>query len=704
MPVALFVTGWFFAATIFGIAMNGDYRIIGEPLILLYGKPIYNPVYFLFGIFKYIYYPQFQPYYMASMSYVLWFSLAALLFVIIWNIATGIMFKRTENLHGTARFAKTADLRKNGMLKNAGVVCGQLNDAKIDANRKKNTGVSMKQFFRSRLICHSGDVNTLLCMGTGEGKGISVIIPTILYYPHSMIIFDPKEENYNITAGYRRTMSRVLKFAPCSKNTLRFNPVQSIRDGDEYAFRDADLVVSKFFTPSKGGQDATSEYFNENAKSLFTGAMLHIRFSDYKDKSIAGISHFLVHTDFSTLSTNMGGDEGSKDQGKEQCMDMLTTKHFYTVTQKMFEDNKEEYEKTGIRIGDRIPAPYIDTVVQEAAMKALNTNVKEKATVYSTINAKLRLFSDKMLADATSESDFEIEDFINSPDPITLYLCVPYSDIARIAPVFNLLISFMLNKFSEGATKHGAVRLKNDVLFLLDEFPVLGYFPQIAENMGVLRGYGVHFLIVCQALSQLVERYGQNHPFLDHCVVKVYGSPGSLPDAQSISQTIGNESVQQGKVSRNSRHNFTQSSNLSFSENDFGRALLDPADLMRLPSSDFLIQVKGMQPYLAKKVVYYKDSRFTQRYKPYEEYSPETIKEIRREAKALPSFIEKKEMLKRLQEAMQNVREYNCGEDAEWDSELFDMDEAEWNYATETNEPIDSEEEIFEPVEEADFV
>ena len=704
MPVALFVTGWFSAATTFGRAMNGDYRIVGNPLFLFFGKPVYNPVYYIFGIFKYIYYDQFHPYYLASMMHVFWFSLAALLFAITWNIITDMTFRRKENLYGTARFATTADLRRNGMLKDAGVVCGQLNSAKISANRKKNTGVSMKQFLRSRLVCHSGDVNTLLCMGTGEGKGVSVIIPTILYYPKSMIIFDPKEENYNITAGYRRTMSKVLKFAPCSKETLRFNPVMSIRDGDEYAFRDADLVVSKFFTPPKGGQDSTSEYFNENAKSLFTGAMLHIRFSDYSDKSIAGIAHFLVHTDFSTLNTSAGADEGNQDQGKEQCMNMLSAKHFYTVTKEMYEKNRAQFERDGISQGDRIPAPEIDRIVQEAAMKALNTNVKEKATVYSTINAKLRLFSDPLLANATSDSDFEIEDFINSDLPLTLYLCVPYSDIERIAPVFNLLISFMLNKFSEGATRHGAVRLKNDVLFLLDEFPVLGYFPQIAENMGVLRGYGVHFLIVCQALSQLVERYGQNHPFLDHCAVKVFGSPENLNDAEMLSRSIGNESIQQGKINRNGRHKLTQSSNLSFSENDFGRALLDPADLKRLPSSEFLVTVKGMQPYLAKKVVYYKDPRFVSRYKPYESDAPDGIRAIRRETVSLPTVIEKKKLLEMLQKQIRDLKEIDASDEAEWSDELFDSFIDGEFVETDESDQGRLEEEQEEFVSEADFV
>ena len=264
-------------------------------------------------------------------------------------------------------------------------------------------------------------------------------------------------------------------------------------------------------------------------------------------------------------------------------------------------------------------------------MKAIEA--KERSSVFTTVFAKMQLFEDPLLAQATSGDDFEIEDFINCEEPITLYLTVPYSDVQRIAPVFRMLISFMLKKFSSGETQHGSVKLKNHLLFMLDEFPTLGYFPDIAEVMGVLRGYGINFIIVCQALSQLVDRYGQNHPFLDHCTVQVVYAPGSTKDAEEFSAAIGNETFTELKVSSSGKR-FSSSSNFNFNDNTAGRRLLDVADLKRLGGDKCLVLAHGMQPYIATKCVYYEDTRFKKKLglKP-----PQNLEELYQELRGLPS-------------------------------------------------------------------
>lgn len=637
--------------------------------------------------------------YLSSIMAVLISGIIALLFAIIFNIILDNMFHSNRNLHGTAHFAKKKELKENGLLKECGVICGELDTAKVKANQEKDSSISLKLIKPAQLICHGGKVNTLLLAPTGAGKGVSVIIPTILSYLHSMIIFDPKGENYNLTAGYRKRFSRVIKFAPCSYDTLRFNPVMAIRDGDEYAFRDASTIASVIFAPSKvgGGGDEASEYFSNMAKDLVTGVLLHIRFGDYEDKSLAGLLHYLTDIDTATLESAQG--EANDDLGKAQCLEMIKSKHFYTITEQMYRNRPQYYESMSFGnvkgkslvkkdkdgniienglIGLRIPADDPDKKIKLAAQSSLSQNSKERGSTYATVRSKLSLFNDPQIAYATSECDFEIEDFISCKEPITLYLSVPYSDVTRIAPVFRLLISFMLKKFSEGETEFGEVKLKHNILFLLDEFPILGTFPDIAEVMGVLRGYGIFFLIVCQALSQLIDRYGQNQPFLDHCPVHLIFAPGSINDAELYSKAIGQESVTQGKVSRSGRSNLTQSQGLSFSDNEFGRNLLDAADIKRIPGDKLLVMKHGMQPYIAEKVVYYMDKRFTSKYLPYKGKAPK-IKELYAECAGLPSVIKRKEKARIENEKWNNMEFRNGNAHIEDDTELFSTEEEDEN-------------------------
>ena len=600
--------------------MNGDTRVVGVPKVLG-DRKIYSIFVYIAACIKYIFSEDFQPYIFASMIPMIVCTVAGLLFVFVWGIVR-TMNARARTLHGTARWAKKKDLKLNGLFaKEPGVVLAQLNKAKVVANKKNNTALQMKLKKEAAFVTHSGKANTLLLAPTGSGKGVGVIIPTLLSYKGSMIIFDPKGENFNITAGWRSTFSRIIRFAPTSRVTARFNPVMAIRDGDEFAFRDANLIADIIFAPPKAGSNGTEEYFNNSAKDLLTGLLLHLRFCEdvpESEKSLSGALRALSKKDESSWSESQGED--SSTQGDELFLSMLEKEHYYQYTN----------PDGSIR---RVKADNLHKLIVGSASRAKDTNAKEKASVFKTVFSKLQLFDDPMLDHATSGNDFEIEDFIHSEEPITLYLTVPYSDVQRISPVFKLLISFMLKKFSEGETQHGSVKLKNHLIFLLDEFPVLGYFPDIAQVMGVLRGYGINFLIVCQALSQLVDVYGKNHPFLDHCVVQVVYAPGSNEDAEEFSKAIGNRTFHEMKVSSSGKR-FSGSSSLNFNENSAGQRLLDASDIKRIPGDRCLILAHGMQPYMATKCVYYEDSRFKEKLqlKP-----PLTMKELKSELAGLPS-------------------------------------------------------------------
>lgn len=646
VPILVVVVGLFITTQKFAPMMNYDERVIGKPLIVLKsGYRLYNPGVFLLGVFKYAFNEGYSNYFFKA------FPPTGISFIIAFFLyfVTALILnshQKNQNVHGTARWGNLKDLKALGHLQRYGVVCGETANANVYSKINPEKGNLVlhlhKNFFTrkeeiSPLICHSGATNTWMIAPTRSGKGVSTIIPTCINYgvPYwtydkvhhkkiikgrgSMVIFDPKGENYDATAGWRSKFSIVVPFRPLGNRplpadgkiltkidiekwkaenrtednpnpnpewTAHYNPILEIPDNPNTAFAWADMIAEIFFgsEKGKGGGDVTSAYFANKARDIFTAVVLHVRFAPedkipWKEKNMSTVLAFMSEASNNGKTGEEASEEENEGCGEAMCAEMIATDHGSDV---------------------------INNLIRLAANRSTMQPAKERGSTYSTVFSKISLFQDPLIADATSYSDFSVDDFINGKNAISLYLIVPYNHIARIAPIFRMLITFMIKKFSDGTTNANSVKLKIPCLFLLDEFPVLGYFPDIAQNMGILAGYGVTFFIVSQSVNQIVDVYGENHPFLDHCKTKIIYAPGNYKDANMVSQMIGNRSV----LLDNKSSNMASLGASNLSSQEISVSLINADELMKLEFSRCIVLLEGKSPYKGKKVVYYEDPRF----------------------------------------------------------------------------------------------
>ncbi|EPF46069.1 hypothetical protein HMPREF1222_02159 [Treponema vincentii F0403] len=580
IPVITVVGGFWWSTQVFARLMRYNPHIVRYPLFRFpSGYPVYNPFVYFGCFIKYFLRPGFDVYLFRSIKPALIGTAIAIGFIILYVIRS--LRQKEVYLYGTARWATKKDLKNAGMFRETGVVCGQTADAKISAEyNAKDDAVRLKTISEGKkLLCHSGKTNTLCLAPTRSGKGVSVIIPTLLNYPHSVIVFDPKGENWNITAGFRKQFSHCLKFSPISRDTLRINIIDEIRDGD-FMYSDANLIADILFAGDNAKDSGTEQFFNNSAKDFVTGVILHVKYSDrYPAKNLTTVLRLISES-------NAFFSQGQTETDIKN-----------PLVEAMLKD---------LHSGNKSACKTIS-----GCANRLSKNPKVQADVLSTCFSKLQLFEDPLIENATCASDFSIEDFISTKTPISLYLTVPYAHIKRIAPVFRLLIEFMLRKFSEGETQYGAVKLPEDLLFILDGFPILGYFPFLAETMGVLAGYGVRFLIICQAMNQLVKLYGQEHPFLDHCENTIVFRPRKPSDAKVFTDLLGKESVVHENISQSGRR-FGPLDNRNLAAQDIQRDLMNPDELTKLDWNSLLLINNGM-PYIGKKVVYFDSPRFKDR-------------------------------------------------------------------------------------------
>lgn len=645
------LVGLFISTQKFAPLMNYDPRVIGRPLLILKnGYRIYNPLVFVLGMFKFAFNDVYSYFFFQAVPPAFFgLVLAVLLFVVTSIIVSA--HQKNQHIHGTARWATRKDLENYGMLQRYGVVCGELASAGVGyhVDREKASLVLdlkktlvLKKPLIAPLVCHSGRTNTWMIAPTRSGKGVSTVIPTCLNYgvPYwtkdkktgkkiikgrgSMVIFDPKGENWDATAGWRSRFSTCVPFRPLDENgnTAHYNPVHEIPDSPSEAFSWADMIGGIFFGADKaksGGGDGASEYFNNTARDIFAGVVMHVRFSKkipWEKKNLSTVLDC-----FSQAKTE-DEKEGDGEDGGGCGAALLAAM-------------REE----GVHVrDDGSVADTIHELIVKAANRSETQNPKERSSTFSTVFSKINLFQDPLLAQSTAYSDFSVDDFINGENGISLYLIVPYNHIQRIAPIFRMIITFMIKKFSSGTTNANSVKLKIPCLFLLDEFPVLGYFPDIALNAGILAGYGVTFFIVSQSLNQIVDVYGENHPFLDHCKTIILYAPGNLKDAKQFAETIGNRSVLLDNISSSGNKWEAGFNNISRSSQETQTSLINPDELMKLEFNRAIIFNQGMSPYKGKKVVYYEDPRFKGKsFKP----TPE-MNDIEKRLKKLPSHKKKR--------------------------------------------------------------
>lgn len=580
----LIFSGLWITTQYFAFFMGYEPQIVGYPFYIIYSTrfptgsyPVYAPWQYIEWLIKYIAKHDMTFYLKKALTP--WLSISLFAVVLYTSITYFRGFKqKAENIFGTARWGTKKDIEKEGLLYNqGGVVYGQLFDAHVIATLDKKAGsVSLHLKKSSYIISSVGITNTLLAAPTRSGKGVSTVITTLLGFDGSVFVLDFKGENFEKTSGYRATLGPVYRYAPVSESGHCFNPLMEIPGGkDSYGY--ASLIADTLLTPQAGkaNSDANSEHFRESAVSFLTGVILHILCSDYPDKTLPGLKSFL-----SAVNPEKPEDD------TYSLHQMIHGTH----------SSHEIHERVVMAAGDQ-----------------LKRADKERQGVLSTVQKSLRVFEDPRVRESSMRHDFYIDEFEKTDKPISLYLTMPYAHMSRLAPLIRLFIMILIRKFSDGETRHDARKLKVPLLIVLDEFDKLGKFSELQESMGILAGYGIHFLLIVQSPNQLIDLYGQNHQFFAHCKNILLFAPGEIASGKTCSEMIGKESIWKASTSTSGSRFSVGLDNLNISGGEQERNLINPDEVMKLPPDQLIILTQGKPPYIAKKCVYYEQAPYKDR-------------------------------------------------------------------------------------------
>lgn len=456
--------------------------------------------------------------------------------------------RRNVTTYGSARWALSRDLKKAGLLKPDGVFLGQWNTS---------------------YLRHNGPEHVMAFAPTRSGKGVGLVVPTLLSWTGSAIIHDIKGENWDLTSGWRSKFSHCLLFDPTNKDSARYNPLLEVRKG-EFEVRDVQNIADILVDPD--GSLERRSHWEKTGHALLVGVILHVLYAE-ENKTLSGCAEFL---------------SDPKRSFKTTLSHMMNTNH----------------------IGKGASArPH--PVVAQAARELLNKSENERSGVLSTAMSFLGLYRDPVVAHVTSTSDWRISDFLDGEHPCSLYLVVPPSDISRTKPLIRLVLNQIGRRLTEKMPD--GKKKSRDVLMMLDEFPALGRLDFFESALAFMAGYGIRAFLIAQSLNQIEKAYGPNNSILDNCHVRVTFATNDERTAKRISDALGTKTEQRAQKNYSGHRLAPWLSNVMVSAQETSRPLLTPGEVMQLPADDEIIMVAGEPPILGKKLRYYTDQNFTSR-------------------------------------------------------------------------------------------
>ena len=417
-------------------------------------------------------------------------------FLILIGITGGIILKRQkDNSYGTARWANLDDLDLLGVLKNKytdGVILGLA-----------------KGLFKEYKVIDNSNTHIALIAPTRAGKGVGVIIPTLLNWQSSSIVLDLKKENYVKTAGFREKIlkHKIIKFAPHDENSSSYNPLAQIRLRTKYEYVDTQIIADILTDPGEG---KARDHWVTQASALLVALILHVCYEKTKKGEVASLGHVM---DF------------FNDPSKpilERILELMKFNH--SDDPEFFNTIYDSSQNAGIN-------PGTHPIVSRTAAEIINKDPRESSGIISSCITAITLYKDPIIRKNTTAVDFKINDLMNDKTPVDLYVIIEAASISVLSPLIRILISQIIGILCPKMEDPDKMPHKHKLLLMLDEFPAFGKIPLLEKALAYIAGYGMKAVVIAQGINQLRQAYGDKNMILENCSTAVFYTPQATDKA-----------------------------------------------------------------------------------------------------------------------------------------------------------------------------
>ncbi len=443
----------------------------------------------------------------------------------------------------------------------------------------------------------AGDGHILTVAPTRSGKGVGLVVPNLLHYPGSIIVIDPKGENYAVTHRWReeRLGQRIVCIDPfhvATATTVKadsINPLDGIVDyskpPETYLKQNPELLDevgmiadSLVVRPA----DEKDPHWNDKCRTLLKGLIL---------ATVYGL--------------------GPKGRRHLSCVRAMLTAGLEKLLG--FLPVMEAFK------GD------VDGVLGRAAREIRTMGREEFKNVISFALKHTEFMDSPLVGECLGGQGLALTGSYNLRDlktrgGVTIYLILPPHYLAQYGRLFRLWITMAMASMTRttGKPKDGC-----PVLFILDEMAQLGTMDMMRKAVSLLAGYGMSVWMIWQDLSQLKSLYKDDWPsFIANAKIQQFFGINDHETAKYISEMLGEETIKietKSVSSSISKERFalikaTKTKNKSKSNAEKERSLLNPDEVRRLNRETMLMFVQGVPPIAAERITYYSDPVFAGRY------------------------------------------------------------------------------------------
>lgn len=466
--------------------------------------------------------------------------------VLFWIIRTLYTFYRWCNRarkgppHGSARFATKWEIWRAGLTRGPGPIIGKI--------------------LFGPLIRFAQDGLMMVFAATGAGKGLGIVIPTLLDYPGSILVTDPKGENYRITARRRAKLGLVRMMNPTSlRDSDCWNPLDIIRVRTDMEADDAKALAKLMIKP-----DAREAHWDDKATSLLSALILHVLRAPPDLRNLAHVRRLSV-----------GGTETMRATLEEiACGESV--------------------------LAAEIAAGFLGQLPQKPSAKA-----GEFESILSNVQKATEPWSwGSPAGQLSAHSTFSLSELTSQVT--TLFLCVDEDLLQVYDRWLRVMTGCVLTQLTRA--KH-TPRTGPKVILLLDEVAVLGQLDALQRQSGLLRAYCTPVLI-WQNLPQVRMVYGDAaDAFLANATCRVFFGVNDNLTAEYACEMLGFTTTRSHSTSQSRPEAAGAAAQRQTGTTESGYWLMDAAEIQRLPPQRQIAKLRDVAYPLALRRIDYRKIR-----------------------------------------------------------------------------------------------